>query len=529
MKHGANPGWCRGFSVLLTLIWLTVLPGVVVCQPEPAPGAATMAPGDWNLTIFHTNDMHGAFLPEPASWREDGAEVGGMIALAWHLEQERRTAAPSLLLDAGDFMTGNPICQIEVEGVKGAGFMKMMNAVGYDAGVIGNHEFDNGRANSRALATVASFPLLAADILDEAGEHAYAHEPLVLTRGELTIGVMGVSCAGLFEVTAADHTAGLSLRNQALAVRELIATLDPVTDLLVLITHNGFSDDKELARELEGSGLDIIVGGHSHTRLKEPAVEGGIIIVQAGSHLKNLGRLDLRVADDQVAAHAGRLIQLTAAGTSAGEELTTLVESYQREVNEVFGRVIGTLATEWRRGEGESNIGSWLADRVRERAGAELAFLNSGTIRKDLAAGPIRLLDIHEILPFTNTLVTFDLTGEEILTLLTTNAVAQAYRRYGILQVSGVRYGFRQVGDHVEVEQVTVGEKPLVRDRVYRVAAPDYVVMKAERYFGFPVPEFTPLGVYLTETIVAAVTVADTVYAETDGRIRDLTGTGESK
>ena len=487
-------------------------------SPPPAPGL-----GPWNLTIFHTNDMHGAFRPEPATWRDDRALVGGMIALSWHLADQRRTAPVSLLLDAGDFMTGNPICEIEEGGVKGAGFMKMMNALGYDAGVIGNHEFDNGRANARGLASRAEFPLLAADLLNERGELEFPTRPLVLTRGKLRIGIMGVSCEGLFGVTTRDRTGGLSLRDQAKVVREQIAELDPITDLLVLITHNGEREDHELARRLAGSGLDVIVGGHSHTRIEEPELEDGILIVQAGSHVKNLGRLDLQVEKDVVVRYDGQLVQLTAEGTSAGLELTELVAGYSGRIEKQFGRVIGTLDGGWQREQGESNVGNWLADRIRERARAEVAFLNSGTIRKSMASGPITLLDIHEMLPFSNTLQTFTLTGEKLLTILTTNARVLAARGYSRLQISGVRYGFREVGDHVEVEGVTVGGRPLERDRVYVGAAPDYVILMAERYFDLPVPAAMPAGVSLTQAIIEAVEAAGTIQAHIDGRIRNLT------
>jgi 5'-nucleotidase/UDP-sugar diphosphatase len=347
---------------------------------------------------------------------------------------------------------------------------------------------------------------------------------VVFERGDLRVGVMGVSCSGLFSMTAHDLTAGLSLQNQAAVVRAQIRDLDPRTDLLVLITHDGIEQDEALPRELSGSGLDVLVGAHSHTRLEKPRLVGGILIVQAGSHLQNLGRLDLRVEDDRVTAYAGKLVPLLAEGAEAGPLLTALVERNERRIEKEFGVVIGTLTTDWERGRGESNIGDWLTDRMRERAGADVAFLNSGSIRKNLPAGPIRLLDVQEILPFSNTLISFELTGEQLLTILTCNARAQVTHDHGLLQVSGVRYAFREVGDHVEVEQVTVGGQPLVRDRVYRAAAPDYVVMMADSYFCMPAPATEPVGVMLTTAIVDAVRAAVTVHAEVDGRIRDLTG-----
>jgi 5'-nucleotidase/UDP-sugar diphosphatase len=498
-----------------TLLVLAVLAAAVAGS---APAAEP-----WNLTIFHTNDMHGAFLPEPASWRDDRAEVGGFIALAWHLARERETAAASLLVDAGDFMTGNPVCTLEADGVRGGGFVAMMNALDYDAGVIGNHEFDEGRENARRLARLARFPLLAADVLDEKDRPEFRDEPVILARGGLRIGVMGVSCASLFDVTARSRTGGLSLRGQERAVREQIARLDPVTDLLVLITHNGIEGDRDLARALAGSGLDVIVGGHSHTRLKQPEVEGGIVIVQAGSRLKNLGRLDLRVEDDRVTDFAGRLVELTAAQAEAGPELTRLVDDWRARIDAEFGREIARLETAWRRSSrGESNVGSWICDRLLERAAADVAFLNSGTLRRSLEAGAVTLGDVHELLPFANQLVTFAVSGADLRGILLQNARAAAADDRGVLQVGGVRYAWRSIGDHVEVEDATVGGRPLRDDRTYRVVAPDYVVQLADRYFGLPVPQYEEIGAGLTDTIVDAVVAARTIRSETDGRIREV-------
>jgi len=510
------------WSQCLTLILVLTGLSTSCAAPRPVEGE-----GPWNLTIFHTNDMHGAFLSRPASWRDDRAEVGGMIALAGHLATERRDAPVSVLLDAGDFMTGNPICEIEVDGIMGAGFLDMMNQVGYDVGVIGNHEFDLGRENARALAARAAFPLLAAEILNENGEPEFDPGPVILQRGDLSIGVMGVSTSNLFALTTDARTGGLSLRDQGTVVSEMITAIDEQTDLLVLISHNGFDGDKALARRLAGSGLDIIVGGHSHTRLKKPVLVGDILIVQAGSKLTNLGRLDLQVQADRVVSYRGRLVELTAAAAPAPDALTQLVHAYQQQVETDFGQVIGQLQQDWRRSSSrESNIGNWIADRLRERASSDVAFMNSGGIRKDLPAGPITLLDIYEILPFANTIVTFELTGEQLLHILEENAHAAATGAHGILQVSGIDYRYRKVGDHVELASVEVGGERLLKDQLYQAAAPDYVVASADVYFAMPQPPLaTDLSVRLSAAIIAAIQVEPTVVAEIEGRIRDITGT----
>lgn len=493
---------------------------LVLISSLPAITTPATADETWNLTLFHVNDMHTAFLPEPASWRDDRALVGGLAALQSHLEEQRATASASLTFDAGDLMTGNPVGEMEVDGVLGGGWIRMLNELGIDAGVIGNHEFDLGRDNVRALAEMAAWPMMALDLRDEDGDLEYATGPLVLERGGLRVGVIGVTCAGLEDVVADARIAGLALEDQATVVRRHLAELDPVTDLLVLITHNGIDGDLELAAELAGSGLDVIVGGHSHTRLREPRRVGDILIVQAGGYAKNLGRLDLRVADDRVVAYEGRLISLLAEGREAAPDLAALIDAYAARLDAEYGEVAGRLATPWRRdSSAESNVGSWISDRLMEAAGADVALLNSGTLRRNYPEGPVTYLQLHQLMPFGNLLVTFEIDGRGLERICLANAHAAATGEHGILQVAGLRYAFETAGVDVRLLDLEVDGQPIDPDCVYTVACPDYVAMKARLYMDMDVPTTRSAGVTITEALVAAVETAGDIDATIDGRI----------
>lgn len=502
----------------LTALCLLLLTGVAVAQ-DPVPGG-----GPWNLTIFHTNDTHSAFLPRPAHWRDDHRMIGGVIPLAWHLADQRRTAAPDVFLDAGDFMTGNPVCQLTGDGVPGVAIARMMTALGYDAGAIGNHEFDIGADLVARLIPYFGYPLFGADIETAADQPAFPHEPLILTEGDLRVGVFGVSCAGMSEVVTAAKLGGLHMADQAALVRAVARELDPKTDVIILLTHNGVDGDKALAAELDGAGIDVIVGGHSHTRLKQPLLEHGILIVQAGSKMTNLGRLDLQVQDDRVVSYDGRLIDLWSDGTYADEELTRLVTGYENQVMDKYGQQIGTLTVDLHKGRGEHNLGDWLADCLREQAGADVALVNSGGIRKSLNAGPLTALDINEMLPFANNLVRVRVTGTQLAAIVQQNADSGVGGHHGILQVSGVRYEYRAAADGqtAEVVDVTVGGKPLDPAREYWVAMPDFVAMMGEVYLKTELPAVDDLGVTLAAAVTKAVTTAGTVQAPAGGRINRL-------
>ena len=488
-----------------------------------AAAAAAVAP-DWNLTIFHTNDTHSAFLSRPAAWRDDGRPIGGVAALSAHLAAERRDAAPDLLLDAGDFMTGNPVSRLVEDGVPGGAVVRMLNALHYDAGVVGNHEFDLGHADLVRLAALVEHPLLAADLRGPAGEPVFRAEPLVLERGGLRVGIIGVSCAGMSEVVTAARLGPVVLADQVAVVRAQAGTLDPDTDLIVVISHNGVDGDRALARAVADAGVDVIVGGHSHTRLVEPALEAGVVIVQAGGNLTNLGRLDLRVEDDRVVAHAGRLIDLWADdGTAplADPVLVALAERYGARVQEEFGRVVGELATDLRRGRGETSIGNFLADALRTAAGADVGLINSGGIRRGLEAGPVTALDVQEVLPFGNALVVAGLTGGQLAAVVQANADGAVAGSHGILQVSGLAYAYRPAagGGAAEVTEITIGGQPLAPDRVYTVAMPDFVAQMAPVYLGLEAVAAADAGLTIDEAAVAAFAGGGPVSAAVEGRI----------
>jgi len=503
---------------LPTVLSVLLIAGAATAQ-DPVPGG-----GPWNLTIFHTNDTHSAFLPRPAHWRDDHKMIGGVIPLAWHLADQRRTAAPDVFLDAGDFMTGNPVCQLTEDDLPGVAIARMMTALGYDAGVIGNHEFDIGADMVVRLVPRFGYPLFGADIVKPDGEQAFPREPLILRRGDLRVGIFGVSCAGMSGVVTAAKLGGLHMAGQAALVRVTAKELDPDTDVIILLTHNGVDGDKALAAELTDSGIDVIVGGHSHTRLKKPLLEHGILIVQAGSKMTNLGRLDLQVKDDRVVSYDGRLIDLWSDGTYADEELTALATGYENQVMDKYGRQIGILTVDLHKGRGEHNLGDWLADCLRARAAADVALVNSGGIRKSLTAGPLTALDINEMLPFANNLVRLKITGAQLAAIVQQNADSEVGGHHGILQVSGLRYDYRAAadGENADVVAVMVGDNPLDRERIYVVAMPDFVAMMNDVYLKIELPAVDDLGVTLATVVTDAVVEAGTVREPTADRINRL-------
>ncbi|OGC96288.1 MAG: hypothetical protein A2W25_03975 [candidate division Zixibacteria bacterium RBG_16_53_22] len=498
-------------TILIIIAFVLPLAPITCAQQAPQ-----------KITILHTNDMHGAYLPTPATWIPDKPLIGGFVALDYFVGQERGQSERSLLLDAGDLMTGTLICDMEYQGAYGGALVAMMNDIGYDGWVFGNHEFDKGASNVRNLIKIAGFPVFCANFVK--GDTSFVPEAYhIYDVNGLKVGVVGLTYHKMVGMAAPEKLDGFISLDPAPEVDKIVAEIDPKTDLIIVLSHLGIDNDRELAKSIRG--VDLILGGHSHTRLETPERVNGVIIAQTGSNCRNLGRLDLTVGGDSVMEYSGRLIPMLTAEIAPDPGLSALVDSIKAEVDKSYGMVIAQLKDNWQtQYRAESNIGDWLADALRSRMGTDVAFLNSGGIRKDLPAGPVTKMDIHEILPFDNSVVTFTLTGNELIKIAEHNIGLEQGSYQGSLQLSGLSYIWRGDSAHVELVEVRVGGAPVEPDRGYSVASIDYVAnANADKYFGIPVTsEIKQTGLGLTEIIVEAVEKAGTIESKIDGRARKL-------
>ena len=297
---------------------------------------------------------------------------------------------------------------------------------------------------------------------------------------------------GLYSLVNQTMLVGIKVLSPVATTQKYIDELQPKTDLLIALTHEGVDDDSVLAMNIHG--LNVIVGGHSHTRLKKPKFINGVIIVQAGSYCENLGVLDLTVENKKVTQYNGQLVQLWDNGTRPKTELTTFIDSVQHGIEKDYSQVIGTLKEDWTRDDnGESGIGDFLADAQREAAHADVGFMNNAGIRKNLSAGPITKRDIFEILPFRNILTTFQLSGTEVKAIVL-NYIGKHLR----IQTSGIHCEWKRTPDgQVEFVKFYINGKPFDEKATYVGAASDFFVGDAKHYLGLEVLH----PVYLQQTV----------------------------
>jgi len=428
-------------------------------REEPMP-LTEVVPGedDYVITLLHTNDIHGRVLAFDD--RTYGPDVGGMPRIAT-LSREIRSENPrTLLLDAGDLFSGTPVSSFF------EGEAEMLGALlaGYDAIAIGNHEFDFGQEVLKEYVDYFPIPLLGANTVYEDGS-PFAPGHVIFCLYGVRVLVMGLVTTATPVVTHPKNVVGLQFLDPAEITRSVMRAESGNYDVFVVLSHMGYGSDRQLAAAVDG--IDAIVGGHSHTRITEPEFIGNTLIAQAYQWGFYLGRVDLIVRDGSVVGANSELIPVSSDIEENPLVKRLLYELYEARVEEEMARVIGYTPVDLVRGPRGSdwNIGNFVTDAIRWHTGAEIAIYNNGGIRANINAGEITVGNIFEIEPFGNTIVSVELTKEQMIELF--NHMA----RRGGEQVSGASYVI--VGDRAE--DIFVHGEPL-EDRIYTIATNDFLI-----------------------------------------------------
>ncbi len=489
-----------------------------------APGMARA--GDGWVTLLHTNDIHGAYQARPADWLNQKPLAGGFLALAGTVEEIRASGQPFVLVDAGDLMAGTPLTRIVRDGVPGGGAMAFMNAIGYDAMALGNHEFDQGRGACEGLLGLARFPVLCANLVERATGVRFAPAAhLVVERGGVRVALIGLILDDLASVVAAEPIKDLEVRRGAEVARAEVELVDPESDVIVVVAHEGLDACRALARAVPG--IDVIIAGHDHRRTEKPIVESGVIIVETGAQLQRLGRLDLRVAGDRVVEHRFELLELMAtAGDRAPAAMKDLYAELDAGIQAEYGQTVAEVAVPLVRDDKtESNLGDWVTDAMRAAAGADFAVTNSTGLRADVDSGPLTRFEVMSVVPFPNVLCTFRATGAQILEFARRNAgnaLGRAHdgREHSIVQVSGLRYAYAPDG---EIYDLAVDGAPVELARSYLGATSDFIVQsQAEKYLGFVPAETAVTPQLIFDLLCAAAARESPIAVRVEGRIRAL-------
>jgi 5'-nucleotidase len=368
------------------------------------------------FTILHSNDMHGDFAAEMRSG--ETKLVGGLALLSGYINKVRREEENVLYVIAGDMVQGS---LIDSE-YKGLSTMGLMNYLAPDVVSLGNHEFDYGLAHLLFLEKVANFPIVNANLYIKPYSKRLMRPYLILQKAGFDILFTGIITEKVMDSLKADPLVSsfVTLEEASQEVGKITnAYKNDDIDLTILLTHIGFDSDLELADMLKPEwGVDIIIGGHSHTILEKPAKRNGIIIVQAGVGTNQVGRLDVEVDDDtnSVVDYKWQLIPIDDKIAEPDRALSDYIDNYQKEVNQKYEAIICKLAVEHThpKREIETSLGNLIADAFAENAECDVMFVASGSIRSEKLGPMVMMKDIITCFPYDDVLTRYTIAGAQL-------------------------------------------------------------------------------------------------------------------
>ena len=266
--------------VALTLV-LSVFFGKLTCLAASNNQVTDLA-GTTKLTIVHTNDTHA---------RVKWGEGLGFAKISAIIKEVKRDNPNTLVLDAGDTFHRQTIATLN----KGESIALLMNAIGYDAMVPGNHDFNYGYERLVELNKMTNFPILAANVRKEDGS-SLLDAFIIKKIGGLKVGIFGLVTPETIYATNPKNVEGLTFINPVEAARLMVEALKNETDFIIALTHLGMNPSSvftsiRVAQEVEG--IDLIIDGHSHTVLEQGLKVGKTLIVSTGEYSKNLGIVNL--------------------------------------------------------------------------------------------------------------------------------------------------------------------------------------------------------------------------------------------
>ncbi|MCI7611976.1 MAG: bifunctional metallophosphatase/5'-nucleotidase [Selenomonadaceae bacterium] len=513
------------------------------------PLQAALAADFGKLVILHTNDTHG--------YDEYGEGHNGMAVIARLRQRLEADGYQVLLLDAGDAIQDNNLVNFS----KGKSAIQFMNAAGYDAAAIGNHEFDYGQDVLQERMAEALFPYVAANIRVEATGKNFVRPYTIIQKNDLKIGILGLTTPQTITSTSPKNVRGLTfLQGRELwqaaeaAAKELRAQ---GCDLVIALGHLG-SMDNDMGSSAEEvlahtSGIDIFIDGHDH-QVKNKYV-GDTLLAETGYYTNNIGC---------IVHEEGRWTEkMIAFGeyTEENPQVKLLIQTARDQVSASLGQMIGKslVALDGSRAPGvrtmETNAGDFCADAVLWQANSanvldaavDAAICNGGGIRSGIAAGDVTRGMLYSMNPYNNQLYVVKITGSKLLEILEAATAYTPEAMGSFPQVAGISYAVNTAaayekgepypnsgyyapalpGSRVTIE--SVGNRPFQPDAIYSIAMIEFLASGGDTYAGLCLPGATldcrsigyldaeALENYLTEELHGVI---GTEYAEAQARIK---------
>ncbi|MEO4052678.1 5'-nucleotidase C-terminal domain-containing protein [Solibacillus sp. CAU 1738] len=536
---------------------------LVAIPEEPKEETETTTDDTFKLSILHVNDTH--------------ARVEEFPKLATAVKEHKAANPNSLLLHAGDAFSGT----LYFNEFNGQADLSLLNEIGFDAMVFGNHEFDLGVTDEGHQALVdfvkaAKFPIVDAnidfsgddkftglftDLISSEPENGKIYSGIVKEINGEKVGIFGLTTEETKDIA---FVGNVKFENYIEEAKKAVKAFEDMgVNKIIALTHIGFDDNPNvdndilLAKNVEG--IDVIVGGHSHTKLDEPFIvdtntvgeaKDTTLIVQANEYVKYLGTIDVTFDKNGVVTeYNGELIDL---GKVAGDaKLVELLAPYKAKVDEVNNEEIGVAIAEDlvspRASEtstvsvrsNETALGNIITDGMLAKAKkytdkkVVMALQNGGGIRAAIPAGNITVGQVITVLPFGNTLALMDATGAELKAAFEVSLKNVPKENGGFLHISGAKLQYdstKEEGSRVVSIEYFNAEtnkyEPLVDDKTYTIATNAFTAKGGDGYDMFKKAyeegRVTDLGLSDWENLMEHLQSLKEIKTTTEGRITDI-------
>lgn len=489
------------------------------------------------ITILHTNDTHSQI---DAAIR-DGKAMGGAAERAAIIELMRDSFPELLYFDGGDMVQGSPYFNLW----KGRVEMECMNAMGLEASTFGNHEFDNGMLYLDTMLTVANFPILSCNyICTGTVLEKHVKPSMIIENQGVRIGLTGVTCSP-YNLISNRNWAGIEYRDPVESANKEAAKLkEQGCDIVILLSHEGYDKrddygDRRIAAQ--STDIDIIIGGHSHTNLEEgvmvPNQEGRIVYIsQTGGKQHNMGRIDLQLRREGKRADGSDAysligVRMTKIHTDdlvlegRGEKVKNLIAPYSAQLETTMHTVIGHSDVELWKGRPESPMGNFTTDamlEICEQAYGEkmdVAIMNVGGLRNEIAAGDVTIGDLFKVYPFENALTVLALKGKLI------EEIVHKVEFKKLEAFAGLTCELVKDGEgKFHAKNIRIGGQPIDPKKTYNVATIDYLAEGNDSMTPFlKADKNTPLGLTIRDAMIGYVkslTAAGlSIQSKVEGRV----------
>ncbi|MEE1086942.1 MAG: bifunctional UDP-sugar hydrolase/5'-nucleotidase [Schaedlerella sp.] len=447
------------------------------------------------LTILHSNDMHGDFLTE-----KDGDRfVGGVSLLSGYVSKVREEEPNTLYCIAGDMFRGSVI-DSEFQGIS---TIEIMNAIAPNVVALGNHEVDYGIGHLLFLEKCAKFPIINANMYIRTNHARLFQSHIIENVDGMKILFIGVLTEDVLSQTKADGLVG-SLVDIEDAVGEIGRICNAYNaidiDFTIILTHIGFEEDKKLASKLDPAwGVDVIVGGHSHTYIEKPEKVNDILIVQAGTGTDQIGRFDIIVNTDYncVEEYTWQMVSVDDKNCPRDLELEKLIERFKKHTDYKYNRLVTHMRkqlTHRSRQEG-TEIGGLFTDILQGCLGVDIVLIGSGSIRNEELGPMVLYSDLVECFPYDGKVYMLTVSGEQLYRMMEYVFRAEVWQ--------GIHSEFFQISKDFRIiynkrnnslVEITYRGFEIEKERFYVIGIEDYHYINFEKNFGMQISEIEKNG-----------------------------------